>query len=124
MRFWEALKNYEEGRCIRCSSWPKDKYISLKKYDGVSFLDYYDWRYCNGQDWELYEEPVQLLSWLEVVKGLKEGRSYRRQGWDKKRFANGDDEILMHGTEILGITELFLEDFEANNWIEVKDVQH
>ncbi len=57
-------------------------------------------------------------TWLKALPLLKEGKGIRRLGWDKKRFPGGDDEVFLHNTEIVGITYLFLEDFESKDWVE------
>lgn len=133
MKCWEAMKALEEGKKVRQKNWHEGMY---------SFLDSVDlWVVDNGSqwpkkksmmgeavfsEWELYEEPEQLLSFAEVVNGLKKGKRFRRKNWEQWAILGcGPTQIIpghlrtenQHGQPC----PLWIEDFEANDWVEVKD---
>lgn len=102
MKFSAAMKALEEGKKVRCHRWGRDGHID--KHSDVSI-------HCYERDgeWELYEEPEKLLSFAEVVVGLKEGKKFRRKHW-----------TAWVGLEHLDVLRFSIEDFEATDWIEVK----
>lgn len=83
MKFWEAMKALQEGKKVRCPDWEFGHYISSDgDQDGLHWQRSFDWtRFSTTNDWELYEEPVQTFSFAEVVKGLREGKKFRRKNW-------------------------------------------
>lgn len=65
MKFWEAMKALEEGKTVTPCDYiyPTNK-DSLAKDIEATALTYWD------EEWEIYEEAVQKLTFAEVVKGL------------------------------------------------------
>lgn len=122
MKFWEAMRAYEEGKKVRCKEWPLDDYLSK---DGNSRTGPFFWREVKA-DWELFEESEQLLSFAEVVKGLREGKRYRRKFWeDRDACILAIQTIHFRGylkvvNEHMQACALWLEDYEAADWVEVK----
>lgn len=122
MKFWEAVREMQLGKKVRRTQWPSSWYVYI----------------CSGQllqesgslfrpmgpslergDWEIYEEPDKLLSFQEVVKGLKEGKKFRRKEWSNKDYF-----IFCSPAGIASpahcAAHLHPEDFEANDWVEIK----
>lgn len=117
MKFLEAIKALEEGKKIRCKSWGNGVWVS-KNLDWEGQTDTFLIR-CSKEEWELYEEPPKMLSFPEVLEGLKKGKKFRRKCWNEINY------IYAHGVvQIMRIkwttANIFLEDFEAKDWIEVK----
>lgn len=111
MKFWEAVKALEEGKKVRIKDWPLDKYIQSDATVGLFW--------ALGREWELYEEPVQLYSFIDVVKGMRNGKKYRRQHlWISGEYIQQCAGRIID--ENGQCTELLLEDYEAKDWIEVK----
>ena len=128
MKFWEAMKLLEEGKKVRHVLMEPGAYIKILP-DG-ELLRYRTESYSPlmayiTTEWELYEEPAQLLSFPEVVKGLKEGKMYRREGWKHPVHGynmKGAIRYVDGAGENSGQKHFFsIEDFEANDWIEVKE---
>jgi hypothetical protein len=115
MKFSAAMKLIEEGKSVICPAYGEGHIINLKTLD--KFMAYKEpfsyWR----EEWQLYEESVRLLSFAEVVKGLREGKKFKRKGWPDW------DEIKLHKSGILHETLAeyipLIEDFEANDWQEI-----
>ena len=121
MKFWEAMKALDKGEEVRCCAWPKEDkcfygnlLTALNSHNSMSY----------ALEWELYSEHEQTLSFMEAVKGLKEGKQYRRKGWVHPvegyntrlpiRYIGCDDDCS-------GQKHFFcIEDFEATDWVEVK----
>lgn len=124
MKFWEAVKAMEEGQAVRCKRWAKDDQW------GFSFLTLgqQPWDDCAyrvfrmmQEEWELYEEPVRLLSFMEVVKGLKEGKTYRRKEWPNPNYSIKHFDIGIMIASGSSAWYAYAQDFEATDWIEVKE---
>lgn len=126
MKFWEAMKALEEGKRVRCIGW-----IGLNSFcsknltcgeDANRMLLHHGWLL----EWELYEKPEQTLSFAEVVKGLKEGKIFRRKGWsDRDAIIESTSCKFYPSTKRINnqhgdLCPLWLEDFEANDWVEVR----
>ena len=121
MKFWQAMKALEEGKTVKCLDW--DEIIPSKEEESVPLgvcKVSIDWMQLIDTKWELYEEPVQLLSFSDVVKGLKEGKKFGREIW-----SNGPYILLKHGYihwDCEGDpVSLPIKDLEANDWVEVRE---
>lgn len=119
MKFWEAMKALEEGKKVRCAQWPNNCYDS-QSGNNVPY-SCYSLSHWSQESWELYEEPELLLTFAEVVKGLKEGKRFRRERWVPIAYIVAGSwpsraVLLCEGSPI----NLALEDFEACDWVEVK----
>lgn len=122
MKFWEAMKALEEGKKVCLWKLPSYKFDSVKRMileftnrDGDTVAELFN------SGWELFEEPEQLLSFADVVKGLREGKRFRRKAWVNEFAAISGDRIVEseeEGTEFL-IT-MRIKDFEADDWVELK----
>jgi hypothetical protein len=122
MKFWEAMKALQEGKKVRSISWigrraHMDKTSFAEDMSGVpanQLQNYLD------DELELYKEPQKTHSFSEVVKGLKEGKKFKRKEWGDWFLAYSHTTYL----EGKGIPHCFtpftMEDFEATDWIEVK----
>ncbi len=73
----------------------------------------------NGELFE-FQPPEQLLTFIQAVDGLKEGKIYRRKGWSNPEYTI---KLFLPGV-IKGNNASpwfpYPEDFEATDWIEVK----
>lgn len=132
MRFSEAMRLLEEGKRVRCITWNKEAFMVSK--NGNLIFYYIDHRYCNSyswndwnKEWELYEEPVQLMSFMEILPGMKMGKSYKRRGWEE----NPQDTVSLRTYPYLNgrlrfenqhgqLISLFCDDIEATDWYEVE----
>ncbi len=119
MKFSEAMRELENGKKVRKKNWSANEYISKNGADdGLEFM--FVQSLCVDYEWELYEEPGQLLSFQVVIKGLKEGKRFRRINWS--------DLLGIESSEVDDVTwvsdgkrfSLNLQDIEANDWVEVK----
>lgn len=120
MKFWEAMREMQEnGKNVRCKRW--DPQYEWHLGDDINLPDGCDWEDVL-YEWEIYEEPEKTYSFEEVVKGLKDGKMFSRKMWGEHsqirlhpenrhiEYRNSTDDILF-----------FIEDFEANDWVEVKN---
>lgn len=117
MKFSEAIAALEEGKKIRCKAWGDEVWVS-NNLDWEGDTDTFLMR-CSKEEWEIYEETENMLSFAEVVKGLRERKKFVRKG------KNDGCTLFVMGHEIyprtqFGIQTLKMEDFEATDWIEVK----
>lgn len=114
MKFSEAMAALEEGKKVRCKHWAKDEYIDVNRAGAMIALPCKD-------EWEIYEEPEKLLTFVEVVKGLKEGKRFRRRFWANEYAIIPGDQILEF-KEQSGDFEitLRLKDFETTDWVQVR----
>lgn len=120
MKFWEAMKALDEGKMVRAECFCENQ--ALEIFEGeVGYKE--GSGSCNifsvfNEEWEIYEEPKSCLTFGEVVAGLKEGKKFRRPSWDNF------EEIGLYGKSILRGTLRdycpIVEDFEANDWEQVK----
>lgn len=112
MKFWEAMKALEEGKKITCLEWAgtSGDYIDKERLLANDYA--YEGPFSHWQsEWELYEEPVQTFTFIQVIQGLKEGKGFKRKSWEHP------DCVLYNKNRNIF---LILEDFEANDWIWVK----
>lgn len=126
MKFSEAMAALEDGKKVRCVEWLSDPLLPSEKvwidkdtdWEGAS--DSYLHK-CIRTEWELYEEPEQLLSFADVVKGLRERKKFKRKDWVNTRFIFSIvDGKLLHCSEPQLTAILNLEDYAATDWIEIK----
>ncbi len=118
MKFWEAMKALEEGKKVRCCLWSESLFIDESMRFELWLLDNHE--PFHDKEWELHEEPVHMISFQDVIKGMREGKRFKRERW------TSDLAIFIIGMEIyprskFGIKTLQMEDFEAIDWIEVTD---
>ncbi len=113
MEFWQAMKSLQEGKSVRCKDWFPNSHAYLTPLGVVLFgiegrLDIYI-----HYDWELYEQPIETYTFMEILPGLQEGKVYSRKGrvWKVYKTNSGNHEV------IIGVFRI--EDFEACDWIEV-----
>lgn len=107
MKFWEAMKALEEGKKVYAKNAGFSRGMLAVDFGILSKLE-----------WVIHEEPEKTYSFREVVKGLKEGKKFKRKGWEEF------DDISLNGNEVIRDTletyHAFFNDFEATDWIEVK----
>lgn len=120
MKFWEAMKALEEGSTIRCThpnadNYPFHRSQPIHRWAAIKCLGSLDW------EWEIYQEPEKLLSFSEVVKGLKEGKKFRRKIWKYPYVSLNEDLVTIYGPYGSSSTKLSIVDFEATDWIEVHE---
>lgn len=118
MKFWEAMKALEEGKKVRKKRWEKDAFLPTRRN-----LDGSEWIILAtiglNEDWELYEEPEQTYSFMEVVKGLKEGKEFRRKSWPNKEYSIKLFVPGIMNSKTASACYLYPEDFEASDWVEI-----
>lgn len=121
MKFWEAMKELQKGQKVRCEIWRKSGYMDLKsaetEFKDISYMEAFH------NEWELYEEKYEkTYSFAEVVKGLKEGKSYIRHGWSIADAMSANlkypESFIGNGVEACAFS---LVDFEATDWICVSE---
>lgn len=121
MKFWEAMKALEEGKRVRYTGWGNSRcYITHSIH--TSLIHQVNVREMGGE-WELYEEPEKTYSFMEVVRGLREGKAYKRKGWDDHTRPFSWDAPMRSPMRYTERTEkhfFSLNDFEATDWVEVK----
>lgn len=122
MKFHEAMKQLEEGRKVRRSDWSSEKWIAMGGCEcaGSDCCLYYMRPKNFEYEWELYEEPQKLLSFDMVVKGLREEKKFRRKDWGVSKFISQRSGAIVNECNDIG-NFFLLEDYEANDWIEVHD---
>lgn len=109
MRFWEALRELENGKSIIREDYEKDPFHSLE--DLAKFMSNMRSPEILGDFtsiWQLYEEPQKLLSFPEVLEGLKKGKKFKRKDWDGWINEKSFPPFM-----------LYLSDIQATDWIEV-----
>lgn len=129
MKFWEAMREVESGKKTHCPSWDGVIKWHVEKIDGRAEIlsengrpgiDFSVYLYeCMSREWDILQEP--RLSFQDVVKGLKEGKKYRRGRWnpfrESIRMGASYAYIRNENAEKSGFS---VEDFEATDWVEVK----
>ena len=122
MKFWEAMKALEEGKKVVCKSWSYTPFVSENKWpsrfdsaiaDAIkhgAFL----W------EWELYEEPQQTYSFIEILPLLKEGKKFRKISWESKKYIRcyPENNIVRWDSGDALLLEIHL--ITSTDWIEVK----
>ncbi|SRR5258706_14063615 len=119
MKFSEAMKALEEGKKVNFSEWPKNIYWEKENLSESLFWPDCAYRIDRlmSKDWELYDDSPKL-SFSEVVKGLKEGKRFKRKSWHSFIFVHQEMGLLRNQE---GYTfQWDLEDFEADDWEQVK----
>lgn len=136
MKFWEAMKAIQEGKTVRFTQWAQG--LTLNRDDWM--VGQFDEREFDSDDWEVYEEPKPTLSFMEVVKGLKEGKRFWRPSFGEGDYIGrlkASNPVLHKGDNIARWQECNLvvmnpgkncsctwnptiEDFEATDWEEVE----
>lgn len=118
MKFWQAMRLLEKGLTITpCSIFLPTNIATLKGSMECSALTYW------AEEWEVAEEDTpKTYTFTEVLEGLKNGRIFRRPHWgpglylDAFYYKNEQEKRIacpyMH---------FQLSDFEATDWIEVKE---
>lgn len=114
MKFWEIMRAFDEGKKVRCKDWKPNHFISR-----IRWFKYEINIEEIVSDWELYEEPVQLLSFTDVVKGLNKRKKFRRKVWEFDSFITQRGGAIVNEANDIG-NFLLLEDYEATDWVEVK----
>ena len=118
MKFWEAMKALDAGHPVRRldldnAFYPQD--VEDSEYEADIHTE-----------WELYCPP-QTFCFSEVVKGLREGRNFKRKHWgypiktaviSARDCAVATHDIVWHPSERFWSPKV--EDFEAVDWIEVR----
>lgn len=120
MKFWEAMKLFDEGKKVRCVDWPVGDFVgygslhlALMNHDRLSY----------AKQWELYSEPVKTFTFSDVVKGLKDGKRFKRKGLSEACLVcvNGGLYWKTYSSPCspLQFWNTSIEDLEAKDWIEV-----
>ncbi len=124
MKFWEAMKALEDGKKVKCKWWPECHFVSKNGfYMGLCLMHIID---AIDKEWELCEEPCKTYSFSEVMKGLKEGKKFRRLSWQENTTSYGERPIMMYETGHIDfasgskVYRCCMQDYEATDWIEVK----
>lgn len=120
MKFWEAMKAMEDGKKVTWSGFNNGTYIDKSNIGFLCLGDFY-LKDLIGNEWELYEEPVQMFSFAEVVNGMKQGKKYKRKDWQLKYHfviqVHDNHFFDQHGDQFY----LNISHVEATDWIEVKE---
>lgn len=109
MKFWEAMKDLEEGKKVRCLRWSSSEYI-----ENTHMFNYSEY------EWELFCEPVKTYKFTEAIQLMKGGKKIRRCMWDKKMHNVVWDlwPSIDHG--LRDEWTFTLADIEASDWVVVE----
>lgn len=119
MKFSEAMKALEEGKEVRCIRWPSQHkcshgnlYTALVSHESIDY----------ALEWEVYQESEKTYTFMETVKGLKEGKRFKRLGWENDdayivSYKEWNGSVAMEGKDR---NNFIIKDFEATDWVEVK----
>lgn len=127
MKFSEAVKALEVGKKVKMNEWVGSVYL---QFIGDVLIDEEgeEREFCSDSflaNWEVYEEPVRMMSFSDMVKGLKIGKKYRRSHWDSCAFISKGSASLVLYTCLRQNVSCYwypsVEDLEAMDWIEVKE---
>lgn len=110
MKFWEAMKAMEEGSRVRAKSWQPQCFIALSQHTQSQAMGLLYWTDAKDE-WEFFQEPETTFP--NVIKGLLRGKKFKRKDWVLGYISN-EDGLFNHTNAVL------LEDFLANDWVEVK----
>ena len=71
MKFWEAMREYESGRRVRCKKWIIGHYM-CKNGDNTSIQDRMDFWFGLTEEWEYLEDTCKILhSEIGTVGGFR-----------------------------------------------------
>ena len=110
----------EEGKKVRRKNWPSKEYIhNWKQEDGSEWMICAS--ICLNSEWELYEEPEKTYSFMEVVKGLKDGKKFKRKTWGEWYifYCLTGATLYVQGKQKIDFSPYSIESFEATDWVEV-----
>lgn len=84
MKFSEAMAALEAGKKVRLPEWPESQYIHMQKYwiknEKLNDCDI-DCSWVKD-NWQLYEEPIKMYSFDQVIPFFKKGCQIKRKKWD------------------------------------------
>ena len=122
MKFSEAMKALEEGKKVRLPIWPKEDYLDNSLMGGNIEHMSIPWPYCLRYDWELYEEPIKMYSFMEAVHLMKEGKKVKRLHGSFGDFSikRAPCDFIFYCKESISFP-LRISDVEATDWIIVED---
>lgn len=122
MKFWKAMAALEQGKKVKCVWWSKGHYLVDLPKGCISIgepgsnpiaID-------TTSDWEIADNQYKpQFSFSEVIKGLREGKRFRRPNWEKGAYVHQRGGSLCDENRDIG-NFLLMEDFEAVDWEEVK----
>lgn len=113
MKFWEALRAAEKGI--------KVKVKGRSAEEEASWTISVDWTALLESEWELScDVPEKTYSFMEVVEGLQHGQKFKRKGWKGNHIYYSARDFALLDQDQDG-AELELPDFQATDWIEVKE---
>lgn len=124
MRFSAAMRALEQGERVRATCWEKSQFIDISmKNHQIGRIGL-----AVHAEWELFQEPQKLLSFSEIVKGLKEGKRFTRKEWEKEQIPECPNNHSIHLAPSGWIVNCnghplnyCIEDLEATDWIAVKE---
>lgn len=71
MKFWEAMREYEAGRSVRCKEWHPGHWMNKEK-DNTSVFDRQQFWFCKDLEWEFLEDHMKVLrSQIGTVGGFR-----------------------------------------------------
>ena len=132
MNFIEAVKIAAETGCkIKRPAWHKNSLVfncdgMLRCADGDSFSNYKE--HLLADDWEVVNEKIETMEWPAALSLLKEGKLVRRLAWPstaKLKLTQGNSNTYRFYRWESGHSipwqyySFSLEDFEADDWVEV-----
>ena len=69
MKFWEAMKAFEEGKNVRCKDWLPGHFM-CKNNHHTSIQDQQDFWFSKDKEWELYEESKKFYTFSQREREL------------------------------------------------------
>ena len=124
MKFSEAMAALEAGKKVRLPEWPESQYIHLQQH----WIQDERLRDCDidcswiKDNWELYEEPIKMYSFMEAVQLMKEGKKVKRLHGSFGDFSikRAPCDFIFYCKESISFP-LRISDVEATDWIIVED---
>lgn len=124
MKFLEAIKAMEEGKKVRSIEWPREEYVFLSKSGHIKNEENIDSNLYSdspSQEWEIYQEPEKTYTFHQALKLLKNGSIMNRKSSSGPTFGVCMRDGLLYYVHRFCFPLTFnLEDYEATDWIEVK----
>lgn len=118
MKFWEAMKCFEEGEKITTVN---DLIPSFIDKNGKIFLSNQHFE----TEWKIYKkENKKIYSFMQMLQKFKENEDlkFQRLNWQETFVAMNKGVLTQFFKGIGDISSgFYLNDFEANDWVEMKE---
>ncbi len=125
MKFWEAMRELRDGKKVRCCNWEKGWYVDIHT-ESMHYL-FGHWKKSIQSEWELCQEPIRMVSFSEMVAGLRRGKKFRKHSWTGQPYLwitlenrpDSENFIVFECGLTTNPYQFTMFDFEGTDWIEV-----